>query len=118
MKRRLKWDNTWREDDTGPRAWDRMGIAGVRLPKYDKTLCTGCSGLYSPILMRIMASFRGVPFDEVEILTGKAVKPSGQARKTVLVGNCMIKANRKSPDIREAVWVEGCPPTVGSRRRP
>jgi uncharacterized protein (DUF362 family) len=112
VRRPLKWDNTWREDDTGPRAWDRLGVRGIRLPKYDATLCTGCSGLYSPILVMIMAAYRGEPFDEIEILTGKAVKPSGTASRTVLVGNCMIKANRKAPGIREAVLVEGCPPGI------
>jgi uncharacterized protein (DUF362 family) len=110
VRRPLKWDNTWREDNTGPRAWDRLGVRGVRLPKYDATLCTGCSGLYSPILVMIMAAYRGEPFDEIEILTGKAAEPSGEARKTVLVGNCMIKANRKAPTVQEAVLVEGCPP--------
>ncbi|MGD8386100.1 MAG: DUF362 domain-containing protein [Desulfobacteraceae bacterium] len=114
VQRRLKWDHAWREDDTGPLVWDRMGIAGVRFPKYDSTICTGCSGLYTLVLVRIMASFRGAPFDEIEILTGKTMKPSGKARKSILMGNCMIKANRKSPDIQEAVWVEGCPPTAES----
>ena len=112
VRRPLKWDNTWREDDTGPRAWDRLGVRGIRLPKYDATLCTGCSGLYSPILVMIMAAYRGEPFNEIEILTGKAVEPSGTASKTVLVGNCMIKANRNASGIREAVLVEGCPPGI------
>jgi uncharacterized protein (DUF362 family) len=112
VRRPLKWDNTWREDDTGPRAWDRMGVKGIRLPKYDATLCTGCSGLYSPILVMIMAAYRGEPFNEIEVLTGKAAEPSGEASKTVLVGNCMVKANRKSGGIREAVLVEGCPPSL------
>jgi uncharacterized protein (DUF362 family) len=112
LKRILKWDNTWREDDTGPKAWDRMGISGVSLPKYDKTLCTGCSGLYGPVLAMLMASYKGTPFDEIEILTGKTMKPSGKARKTFLLGNCMIKKNRKDPGISQAVLVKGCPPSL------
>ncbi|MCF8061748.1 MAG: DUF362 domain-containing protein [Deltaproteobacteria bacterium] len=110
VRKPLKWDNTWRADDTGPRAWDRLGVQGIRLPKYDATLCTGCSGLYSPILVLIMAAYRGEPFNEIEILTGKAARPSGEANKTLLVGNCMIKANRHAPGIRETVLVKGCPP--------
>lgn len=110
VRRPLKWDNSWRADDTGPRAWDRFGIKGIRFPKYDSTLCTGCSGLYSPMLVGVMAAYKGVAFDEIEILTGKAAKPSGRANKTLLVGNCMIKANRRSPAIREAVLAVGCPP--------
>ncbi|MFO7785778.1 MAG: DUF362 domain-containing protein [Thermodesulfobacteriota bacterium] len=112
VRRPLKWDNTWRADDTGPRAWDRLGIQGVRFPKYDSTLCTGCSGLYSPMLVAVMAAYKGQPFDEIEILTGKAAEPSGRANRTLLVGNCMIKANRRSPAIREAVLAAGCPPRL------
>lgn len=114
VHRPLKWDNTWREDDTGPRAWDRLGIQGIRFPKYDATLCTGCSGLYSPLLVMVMAAYRGEPFNEIEILTGKAAEPSGKANKSLLVGNCMIKANRKASGVREAVLVEGCPPDLGA----
>ncbi|MGD2126217.1 MAG: DUF362 domain-containing protein [Desulfobacteraceae bacterium] len=112
LGRKLKWDNTWREDNTGPRAWDRIGIQGVSLPKYDKTLCTGCSGLYGPILAMIMSAFKGTPFDEIEVLTGKSMKPSGQAKKTVLFGNCMIKAHRKDTKIKEAIFTKGCPPSL------
>jgi uncharacterized protein (DUF362 family) len=114
LRRPLKWDNRWREDNTGPRAWERMGIQGISIPKYDKTLCTGCSGLYSPVLVMVMSAHQGVPFNEIEILTGKAMKPSGKASSTVLLGNCMIKANRKDTNIREAVFVKGCPPTMDS----
>ncbi len=112
LRRPLKWDNTWREDDTGPRAWDRLGIQGIRFPKYDSTLCTGCSGLYSPMLVAVMAAYKGRAFNEIEILTGKAAEPSGRANKTLLVGNCMIKANRRSPAIRDAVLAVGCPPEL------
>ena len=107
----LRWDNIWREDNSGPKAWDRLGIKGIYFPKYDKTLCTGCSYLYSPMLLMIMSAFNRKLFDNIEILTGKAMKPSGKADKTVLVGNCMIKANRKDPIIKEAILVKGCPPS-------
>jgi hypothetical protein len=62
----------------------------------------------------IMSAHQGIPFNEIEILTGKAMKPSGKASSTVLLGNCMIKANRKDTNIREAVFVKGCPPTMDS----
>jgi uncharacterized protein (DUF362 family) len=113
----LKWDSTWREDDTGPRAWDRLGISGVSLPKYDKSLCTGCSGLYGTLVAMVMTSYKGIPFDEVEILTGKTMKPSGKARKTFLLGNCMIKKNRSDSGISRAVLVKGCPPSIEEVQR-
>jgi uncharacterized protein (DUF362 family) len=111
LVRPLKWDYRWREDNTGPKTWDRIGITGVSLPKYDKTLCTGCSGLYGPILTMLIESYKGTPFNEIEILTGKTMKPSGKAKKTFLLGNCMIKKNRNDPGIRQLVLVKGCPPS-------
>jgi uncharacterized protein (DUF362 family) len=111
LRRPLKWDNTWNEQDTGPKAWERLGIRGVSLPKYDETLCTGCSGLYGPILTMIMASYTA-PLHEIEILTGKRMKPSGRANRTMLLGNCMIKENRKDPAVKEGILVKGCPPSV------
>lgn len=114
LRHPLKWDNHWREDNTGPKAWDRLGITGISLPKYDQSLCTGCSGLYGPLLTVLMASYTGPPSEEIEILTGKTMKPSGRAAKTILFGNCMIEENRKDPVIREAVIVKGCPPSLES----
>ena len=113
LERPLKWDNTWNEGNTGPKAWDRLGIRGVSLPKYDETLCTGCSGLYGPILTMIMASYTA-PLNEIEILTGKKMKPSGKANRTMLLGNCMIRENRKDPAVKDALFVKGCPPSVES----
>jgi len=107
----LKWDNPWREDNSGPKAWDKIGIKGVHLYKYDKTLCTGCSFLYSPMLLMIMSAFNGRPFHNIEIVTGKSMSPSGDADKTILFGNCMIKTNRKNTKINKAIFVKGCPPT-------
>lgn len=107
----LRWDNIWREDNSGPKAWDKQGIAGIYFPKYDKTLCTGCSYLYSPMLLMIMSAYQGNPFDNIEILTGKSMETSGKADKTILVGNCMIKANRKDSKIKEAIFAKGCPPS-------
>ena len=111
LRRPLKWDIAWNERNSGPRAWDKLGIRGVLLPKYDETVCTGCSGLYGPILTMIMTSYT-TPLDEIEILTGKKMKPSGKANRTLLFGNCMIKENRKDPAVKEAILAKGCPPSL------
>ena len=107
----LRWDNIWREDNSGPKLWDELGISGIYFPKYDKTLCTGCSYLYSPMLFMVMSAYQGKPFDNTEILTGKSMGPSGKADKTMLVGNCIIKANRRDPRIKQAILAKGCPTT-------
>jgi uncharacterized protein (DUF362 family) len=113
LRRPLRWDSAWNEQNTGPRAWDRLGIRGVSLPKYDETLCSGCSGLYGPILTMIMATYTE-PLNEIEILTGKRMKPSGRANRSILLGNCMIKENRKDPAVKDSIFVKGCPPSVES----
>ncbi len=38
-------------------------------------------------------------------------RPSGRANKTFLFGRCMVKARGKDPRIKEAVPIDGCPPT-------
>lgn len=112
FKRTLEYDFAWRKDNTGPKSWDRLGVSGISLPKYDQTVCTGCSGMYNPLLMLITSAFKGKPFGGIEVLTGKKMTPSPGFNKTVLFGNCMIRKNRKDPNIKEAVYVKGCPVTV------
>lgn len=109
VKRPLKCDFDWREDNTGPLAWDKIGISGIAMPKYDQTICTGCSSMYNPLLMMIMSAYKDQPFEGIEVLTGKKMTPSPGFEKTILFGNCMIKKNRKHPNIKEAVCIKGCP---------
>ncbi len=108
----LKWDFDWRHDNTGPRMWDKLGIAGISLPKYDQTLCTGCAALYNPLLMMLTSAHEGKPFDGIEVLTGKRMKPTKGFNTTILFGNCTIKANRKDGNINRVVFVRGCPPAM------
>jgi len=109
FKRSLEWDYAWREDDSGPGNWDKLGIRGIRLPKYDQSICTGCSSMYNPLLMLLASAHTGEAFEGIEVLTGKRMKPSPGFNKTILFGNCMIKKNRNDPLIKEAVYIKGCP---------
>jgi len=77
----MRLNNIWREDNNGSKAWDMEGITGLYFQKYDNTLCIGCSYLYSPIFPMIMPVYRGRLFNKIEILTGKSMKPSGNADK-------------------------------------
>ena len=104
-----KWDYSWREDNTGPRNWDKLGVSGISIPKYDQTICTGCSSMYNPLLMLITSAYKGKPFAGIEVLTGKKMTSSPGFNKTILFGNCMIKKNRKDPNIKEPVYIKGCP---------
>lgn len=87
-----------------------MGMKGISYRKYDLSMCTYCSGVNGLVLTAIRAAWKGQPWDEVEILTGKAMKPTPGMKKTILLGKCMYQANKNHPDIQEMIPVKGCPP--------
>lgn len=106
----LKWDWVWTEGNTGPGVFAKMGITGTALPKYDETLCSGCSPIANLTNILVLSAFEGKPLPKVEILNGKKMLARPGYDKTVLLGNCMIKANKDNPNIAETVKVKGCPP--------
>ena len=107
---KLKWDWGWLEDNSGPTAFGRMGLQGIYYPKYDDTLCSGCSFLNNMLLILLLGAYTGEPFDNIEFLSGKVARSEGGYKKTFLFGNCIIRANRDNPVINEAVRIKGCPP--------
>jgi uncharacterized protein (DUF362 family) len=100
------------EDGTLPKPMERMGIKGLSYRRYDDTICTYCSELSGVILMAIANAWRGEPWDEIEILTGKIMKPTPGKKKTILIGKCMVQANKDNADIKERIAVKGCPPDL------
>jgi len=109
FKRHLAYDFVWREDDTGPLYWDKLGISGIMIRKYDESICTGCSSMFSPLLMLLTSAYKGRAFEGIEVLSGKRMTPSPGFSKTVLFGNCMIRKNRKDPNIETPIYIKGCP---------
>ncbi|MDY6934929.1 MAG: DUF362 domain-containing protein [Spirochaetota bacterium] len=99
------------EDETLPLPMKKMGIKGLSYRKYDLSLCTYCSFLNGPILSAIAKSWKGDPWKDVEVLTGKMMKPTPGMRKTILLGKCMCQANKDHPDINEMIPIKGCPPS-------
>jgi hypothetical protein len=89
-----------------------MGIKGLSYRKYDLTMCTYCSFLNAPILMGISMAWKGEPWDDIEVLTGKAMRPTPGKKKTILIGKCIYQANKNNPDIEEMIAVKGCPPST------
>jgi uncharacterized protein (DUF362 family) len=100
------------DDGTLPKPLEKMGIKGLSYRKYDQTICTYCSGFTTVILMAIANAWRGKPWDEIEILTGKMMKPMPGKKKTILIGKCMYQANKNNADIKEMIAVKGCPPDL------
>jgi uncharacterized protein (DUF362 family) len=98
------------EESFLPLPMAKQGIRGLYYRKYDLSMCTYCSGMNGLILNSIRYAWDGKPFDDVEVLTGKIMKPTPGHKKTILVGKCMVQANKNHPDIREMIAIKGCPP--------
>lgn len=105
-------DYTYSEDEDRvlPLPMFKQGMKGLYYRKYDLSMCTYCSGMNGLILNAIRYAWQGKPFDDVEVLTGKIMKPTPGHKKTVLMGKCMVQANKDHPDIQEMIAVKGCPP--------
>lgn len=105
-----EWDYTYYGDDDIPLPYQKAGIKGIKYHKYDETMCTYCSFLNGLLLMAIKTGWKGEPFDNVEILTGKIMEPTPGMNKTILVGQCQINKNKDNPNIKELIMINGCPP--------
>jgi uncharacterized protein (DUF362 family) len=99
------------DDGTLPLPMAKAGMTGLSYQKYDLSLCTYCSPVNGVTLWSIAMAWKGKPWDDVEVLTGKTMKPTPGKKKTILLGKCMYQANKDHPDIQEMIAVKGCPPT-------
>lgn len=106
-----EWSFPYNEDNSLPLPMAKMGIKGISYRKYDLTMCTYCSGLTGVVLTAIAQAWKGEPWDDVEVLTGKIMEPSQGKKKTILLGKCMYQKNRNHPNIKEMIAVKGCPPS-------
>ncbi|MFX1409490.1 MAG: DUF362 domain-containing protein [Promethearchaeota archaeon] len=107
-----EWDYIYANNNTLPFPYQKAGISGIKYHKYDETMCTYCSGLNGILLSGIKMAWKGVPFDNIEVLTGKVMKPTPGMNKTILVGQCIYNANKEDPNINEMIAVKGCPPSI------
>ncbi len=106
----FKWDWGWTKDNTGPSIFEKFGVTGVALRKYDETLCSGCTPLANMVNILVLSAFTGQPLPKVEILNGKKMQAQRGYDNTILIGNCIIKANKENAHIKKAIKVTGCPP--------
>jgi uncharacterized protein (DUF362 family) len=107
---KLEYAFAYTEDGALPAPMAKMGIKGLSYPKYDSTLCTYCSGITGVMLTAIAHAWKGQPFDDVEVLSGKIMKPTPGRKHTILLGKCMYAANKNNPDIKNLIAVKTCPP--------
>ena len=104
------FDFEYNEDKTLPLPMHKMGIQGLSYHKYDLSLCTYCSGMTSTMLAAIAKAWKGEPWEDVEILSGKVMEPSPDKKKTILFGKCIYQAHKNNPAIKEMIAIKGCPP--------
>ncbi|MFH1033044.1 MAG: DUF362 domain-containing protein [Pseudomonadota bacterium] len=104
------WTFPYTEDGGLPLPMAKKGLRGLSYYKYDSSLCTYCSSMNGAVLQAVASAWKGEPWDDVEVLTGKIMQPSGQAKKTILMGKCMYQAHKDNPAIQEMIPVKGCPP--------
>ena len=73
-------------------------------------MCTYCSAANGLMISAIRFAWKGQPYDDVEVLTGKSMLPTPGKKKTILMGKCIYQAHKDNPAIQEAVPIKGCPP--------
>ncbi|HWJ02100.1 MAG TPA: DUF362 domain-containing protein, partial [Verrucomicrobiae bacterium] len=108
----VDYDWEWSEDDTGPAGFAKRGITGLAIRKYDSSLCTGCSVQYNPMLILFSSAFKGEPFPNVEVVSGKRQLAAPGFAKTILFGKCASHLNKNNPNIEQAIPIWGCPPDL------
>ncbi len=87
----------------------RMGLEGITFPQVDLSLCTYCSLVVSPMLGSIAFAWKGKAWEDVEVLTGKAMRAT-PGKRTVLLGKCLVRAHRDHPGFDRMLAIDGCPP--------
>ncbi|MFC1857957.1 DUF362 domain-containing protein [Thermodesulfobacteriota bacterium] len=105
-----EYDFPYADEGNLPAFMKKAGVKGLAFPKYDITLCTYCASLYPVVMGAIAQAWKGEPWGDIEVLSGKMMKPNPDMKKTVLIGKCMCDANQGNPDIQEEISVMGCPP--------
>jgi hypothetical protein len=101
---------SYNEENTLPLPFEKMGIKGLSFPKVDISTCTYCSLVSGPIVMSFAQAWKGEPWSEAEILTGKVMGPTPDKKKTILLGKCIYEKNKNHPDIEEMIAIKECPP--------
>jgi len=109
-----EWDFKYSEAGDIPLPFLNAGVEGIKYHKYDTTMCTYCSRINGIILTAIKMSYRGKPYDNIEVLTGKVMTPTPGNNKTILLGQCQCKLNKEHPEIKELIQINGCPPSKDS----
>ncbi|MBW2058679.1 MAG: DUF362 domain-containing protein [Deltaproteobacteria bacterium] len=108
----LEYDTPWSTDGLVPQIFEKQGIGGFQMRNPGQSMCTGCSKVFPAVLVMLLGAYEGKPFDNFEILSGKAMRPSGTAKTTIFMGDCNYAINRNAEGVQKGVWLKGCPPRI------
>ncbi len=108
----LDYAFAYNEDNTLPLPMAKKGIKGIAYPKYDLSICTYCSYLTGVVLTSIAYAWKGEPWDDVEVLTGKMMTPTPGRKNTILLGKCLYEAHKNHPNIQNMTAIKTCPPSA------
>jgi uncharacterized protein (DUF362 family) len=100
----------WTDDHEMPAAWKKFGFEGLAYRRYDLTVCTYCAEVTGNLLAAIMKAWKGKPWDDVELLTGKTMLADPRKKHSILLGKCVSQANKNNTKARHLIPIKGCPP--------
>jgi uncharacterized protein (DUF362 family) len=108
----VEHDFEWSADNTGPAGFEKRGITGLAIRKYDSSLCTGCSVQFNPLLILLSSAFKGESFPNVEVVSGKQQVASTGFDNSILFGKCACHSNKNNANIKKSIPLWGCPPDL------
>lgn len=108
--RSIPIDTAYSADGRKPATFEKQQLEGFDLP-FPSGVCTGCTYVFPPTMLLILSAIKQSPFDNYELLA-EGAEPSGNAKKTFLLGTCPIEQYKDREDLQEIVKIKGCPPKV------
>ncbi len=84
-------------------------VAGLSAPHPGQSLCSGCGATLALALSIFANDNPGLNVENAALYYGLELKPDRKAGKLFLYGDCAVRSNK---DLRDAVAIEGCPPSV------
>jgi len=84
-------------------------ITGLSAPYPGQTLCSACGATLALALSIFGKDNPGMDFGGAALYYGLGLNPERDTQKVLLYGNCAIRSNKS---LRNAIKIEGCPPTL------
>ncbi len=100
----LEWQFHPQEELLAP-----SGVTGLSAPTPGQSLCCGCAATLALALSILAKDNRRMDFAYAELLYGSELHAEKDTPRTVLYGNCSIRANR---GLQNSTRIQGCPPSL------